>query len=414
MNAQIISIGNELTLGQTVDTNAAWLAQQLATLGISCTKHVTIADELPPIREAIVTASKEADLLLITGGLGPTPDDLTRDALAEAMNCSLRFHEESFRQIEAYFAERKRRMHEANRVQAMIPERAAPIINTCGTAPGIFAHFNKSDIYVMPGVPSEMKTMFERDVQPRLSTHGGGATILQGTLRSFGMSESEVGARIADLMRRDRNPTVGTSASEMIITIRINAYAASREEAECLLKADTADIRARLGSVVFGEGDDTLSSAVGQMLIERGETISTAESCTGGLIAKRLTDLSGSSAYMKQGFVVYANEAKRDLLGIPMELIQSHGAVSLEVAEAMAANCRRISDTTYALSVTGIAGPTGGTPSKPIGLVYLGLATPTDVAVKELLLGENLTRDQVRDRTAKAAMNMLRLQLMNE
>ena len=409
MNAQIISIGTELAIGQTVDTNSAWLAQRLAEIGIQCTKHTTIADELAPIVEAIKQASTEANLLLISGGLGPTIDDLTRQALADAMDVPLVFHEASLRQVEAYFAARKRTMHPENRVQAMLPKGATPIENTNGTAPGMIAKLNRATIYVMPGVPREMQAMFLRDVLPKLPRDESGV-ILQHAIRTFGMPEAEAGEKIAALMKRGRNPTVGTSAADLIITIRINAQAATREAAQQLIDADAAEIRQLLGRSVFGEGEDSISDAVARLLISNKLTVSTAESCTGGLIAKRLTDVSGSSAYMKQAFVTYANEAKINLLQIPENLIREHGAVSAEVAHAMAANCRRISNTDYALSVTGIAGPTGGTPQKPVGLVFVGLAGPDGVVVRELRFGG--TREEIRDRAAKAAINMLRLTLM--
>ncbi|MCG8409120.1 MAG: competence/damage-inducible protein A [Phycisphaerales bacterium] len=412
MNAQIISIGSELAGGQTVDTNAAWLARQLAMLGIQCSKHVTIADELVPIRDSIVSVSREADLLLITGGLGPTPDDLTRTALAEAMGVRLRFHQVSFARIEAFFKARKRRMHADNRNQAMFPESAEPIENGCGTAPGIYARLNDADIFCLPGVPYEMKAMFEQSVRPRFSDDVRQQTILHQTLRTFGMSEAEVGDKLSDLMRRDRNPNVGTSAADLVISVRFHARGSSESEASELIDRDAAEIRRRLGKVVFGESEDTLADAVARLLIERRQTLSTAESCTGGLLAKRLTDVSGASSYLIQGIVAYANEAKRDLLQIPMDLIETHGAVSAQVAEAMAVNCRRLSATDYALAVTGIAGPTGATPGKPVGLVYIALAAPVETVVKELRLGENLTRTQIRDRTAKIALNLLRLQLI--
>lgn len=412
MNAQIISIGSELATGQTVDTNAAWLAQQLAVLGIHCTKHVTIADELAPIRDSIAAASLEADLLLITGGLGPTPDDLTRTALADAMGTALVFHESSFKQIESYFKARKRRMHADNKLQAMFPESAEPIENTCGTAPGIHARLNEADIFCLPGVPYEMKIMFEKSVRPHFAGGGQQQMILHHTLRTFGMSEAEVGDKLSDLMRRGRNPNVGTSAADLVISIRIHAGASSETEASRLLDHDIAEIRSRLGKVVFGEDNDTLADAVARLLIERKQTISTAESCSGGLLAKRLTDVPGSSAYLIQGVVAYAYEAKRDLLQIPMNLIEAHGAVSRQVAEAMAVNCRRISATDYALAITGIAGPSGATHTKPIGLAYIALATATETIVKEFRLGDNLTRPQIRDRSTKIALNLIRLQLI--
>jgi len=463
MNAHLLSIGTELTMGQTVDTNAAWLAQQLAAVGIECDRHVTVPDDLAPIVRAIREAADEADLLLITGGLGPTVDDLTRQALADAADVPIEFRPDCFAAVEAFFASRNRPMHPQNRVQAMIPAGFSPIDNTCGTAPGMTGRLKKSIVFVMPGVPREMKTMFVRDVLPAILAttpspsqgvgRGEGSTparhatvILQQILRTFGMPEAEVGEKIADLMARGRNPTVGTSAADMIISIRINARADSEAAARALLDADADDIRRRLGIAVFGEGDDTLSDAVARLLIAQRKTIATAESCTGGLIAKRLTDVPGSSAYFIQSFVTYSNDAKQRLLEIPADLLAAHGAVSAEVAEAMAANCRRLAGTDFALSATGIAGPTGGTPDKPVGLVYIAMAErqePTShgattsggattsrglqparpfehertpgsdyrVTVKELRIGESFTRDEIRDRTAKAAINLLRLAL---
>lgn len=411
MNAHILSIGNELTIGQAVDTNSAWLAQRLAERGILCTKHVTVADERAEIAREIAEAARAADLVLITGGLGPTPDDLTREAMADAMGVPLEFHAELLEQIAAYFRGRSRPMHEKNRVQAMLPRGAEAMENNCGTAPGVIARIGRAEIFVMPGVPREMKVMFERSLLRRLPA-GGGESICQRVLRSIAMPEAEVGERIADLMARGRNPAVGTSAADLIISIRINARGPSPDEARRLAEADAAIVRERLAQALFGEEDDSLADAVARLLIARRETISTAESCTGGLIAKFLTDVSGSSAYLMQGLVTYSNEAKMRLLEIPRELIERHGAVSAPVAEAMAANCRRLSGTTYALSATGIAGPTGGTAEKPVGLVYVGLATPGEAIVKELRLGETLTREEVRDRTAKIALNLLRLKLL--
>ncbi|MBI5762023.1 MAG: competence/damage-inducible protein A [Planctomycetes bacterium] len=411
MNAQLLSIGNELTLGQTVDTNAAWLAQRLAAVGVLCTRHVTVADERAEITREILEAAKTADLLLVTGGLGPTPDDLTRETLADAMGVELVFHPECMTQIEAYFASRKRAMHPQNRQQAMCPRGATPLDNPHGTAPGVRGRLGNCDVYLMPGVPREMKPMFETHVLPNLS-HGSGAAIVQRTIKTFGMPEAEVGEKIADLMARGRNPTVGTSAADLIISIRINAHGETVEKAVQLAEADARVVRERLGVAVFGEEGDSVQDAVARLLIEQGKTISTAESCTGGLISKRLTDVSGSSAYLVQAFVTYANSAKERLLEIPPALIAQHGAVSAPVAEAMAANCRRISGTDYALSATGVAGPTGGTREKPVGLVFVGLATAEKSVVKELRFGENLSRDEIRDRTAKAALNLLRLELI--
>ncbi len=409
MIAEIISIGNELTTGQTVDTNAPWLAARLAEFGVTCTRQHTVADELAAIHDVIDMAAKRANVVLITGGLGPTPDDLTRLGLAQAMGVELDFHEASHRQIEAYFRSRKRRMHDGNRQQAMFPYGAEPLMNERGTAPGIYARLHDSRVYCMPGVPSEMTWMFDTYVVPMLQELAGEGVILRSILRTFGMSESEVGEKLADLMRRDRNPTIGTSAADLIISIRILSRGQTRVEAETLMANEVNEICQRLGNVVFGEGNDTLATAVGKRLIEAKQTVATAESCTGGMIAKRLTDLPGSSAYMKQGLVTYANEAKTALLGVSADDIHEHGAVSETVALQMAANCRERSGTDYAIGVTGIAGPSGGTKEKPVGLVYIALASPDgETEVKEFRFGDNLSRKQIRDRTAKAALNWLR------
>ena len=412
MKAQILSIGNELTLGQAVDTNSAWLSQRLAEWGILCTRHVTVADDRAEITREIRASARETDLIVITGGLGPTPDDLTREALADAMSVPLEFRPECLQQIEEYFRSRSRSMHPGNRQQAMCPTGAEPLENLCGTAPGIRAKLARATIFVMPGVPREMTDMFDRCVAPSLPQGDAVSPIVQRTIKTFGIPESEVGEKIADLMARGRNPTVGKSAADLIISIRINAHGRSLAEASAMAEADARAVRDRLGISVFGEGDDTVQAALAKLLIETKRTISTAESCTGGLIAKRLTDVPGSSAYFIQSAVTYSNEAKERALCIPGEWIARHGAVSAEVAGAMAENCRRISGTDFALSATGVAGPSGGTAEKPVGMVFIGMATPSKTTVKEMRFGETLTREEIRDRTAKVAMNLLRLELL--
>jgi nicotinamide-nucleotide amidase len=303
-------------------------------------------------------------------------------------------------------------MPETNAVQAMFPAGSEPITNTCGTAPGIRAKWKRAMVFVMPGVPREMKVMYERDVLPALRPLAGEGAILASTLYCYGAGESSIGGKIRDLMARDRNPTVGTTAQQTVIGVRIHAYGRSREEAQALLDRDRAEVRRRLGTLVFGEDDDRLAAAVAGMLFEQGGTVSTAESCTGGLLAKAFTDIPGSSAYFLQGVVTYSNAAKTALLGVPAELIARHGAVSREVAEAMALGCRRMSGSDVAVSVTGIAGPGGGTPEKPVGLVYIGLADAGGCDVTEHRMGESLTREEIRDRTCKAALNRVRLKLV--
>ncbi|MBI4578651.1 MAG: competence/damage-inducible protein A [Planctomycetes bacterium] len=412
MDAIIISVGNELTAGQTVDTNTAWLSQRLAEIGAHVTLHVTVADEVAPLEREIRRACELADVVLITGGLGHTEDDLTREALATVLGVGLELNERCLERIRAYFTQRQRPMPQANTGQAMFPIGSTPIDNTCGTAPGIRAAFGRATIYVMPGVPREMQVMYERDVGPELQGRAAGAVILARTIQTFGAGESEIGERIRDLMSRGRNPTVGTTAQQAVIGVRIHAAGAGRTEAEHLLERTAAEIKSRLGPLVFGEDDDTLWSVVTRQLIAAGKKLSTAESCTGGLIAASITDTPGSSACFIDGVVTYSNAAKTRLLAVPADLIAAHGAVSRPVAEAMAHNCRRLSGSDYAISVTGIAGPSGGTPEKPVGLVYIGLADGGRCDVHEVRLGSFLTRSEIRDRARKYALNLLRLRLM--
>ena len=412
MDAVILSIGNELTLGQTVDTNSAWLSEKLAACGVHVRMHATVADELEPIRALIEQATREADLVLVTGGLGPTPDDLTRQALAAAMGVRLELHPPSVEHIRAFFERRNRAMPESNVIQAMFPAGSTPIENTCGTAPGIRARLHRADVFVMPGVPREMQVMFERAVLPHVKAATGQCVLLARTIHTYGAGESDIAAKIADLMQRGRNPTVGTTAQQTIIGIRIHAFGRTREEAQRLIDDDVAEIRRRLGSLVFGEDRETLADAVARMLIAAKRTVVTAESCTGGLVAKSLTDIPGSSACFLNGFITYSNESKTRFLDVPAALIREHGAVSAAVAECMAINARRLSGSDYAISVTGIAGPDGGTPQKPVGLVFFGLADADGCDVQERRLGSDMTREEIRDRARKFALNMLRLKLL--
>ncbi|HEY3245371.1 MAG TPA: competence/damage-inducible protein A [Phycisphaerae bacterium] len=432
MIAEIISIGTEFTSGLALDTNSAWLSRRLGALGIPVHSHHTVADEQPEIRAALEASAARCDLLLVTGGLAPTPDDLTRQALAEALGVALETDAQALAELHAFFVRMQRSMPESNAIQAQRPRGSRTIPNTRGTAPGIHARLQRADVYVLPGVPEEMMTMFERSIAPELAGRAGDQLILTRTLHCFGAAEAVIGEKLAHLMRRGRNPSVGTTAKQAVISIRIVASGPrdprgapvqnrARERADAdvqsisardLPERDVAEIKSLLAEVIFGEEDDTLQSVVGRMLIDKRLTLSTAESCTGGLLAKRLTDISGSSAYFLRGFVTYSNQAKLDLLGVPELLLTEHGAVSEPVAEAMAANCRALSDSDSAISITGIAGPTGGTPDKPVGLVYIGLADRQRVETHRYLFGEHLTRAEIRDRTCKTALNLLRLRLL--
>lgn len=414
MQAWIISIGTELTLGQSLDTNSAWLAQRLAGLGFRCTRHVTLPDERADIADQFRAAARAADVVLVTGGLGPTEDDLTRTALAEAAGQELVLDPASREQIRAFFAARRRTMSASNESQALRPAGGRALENPVGTAPGLFVEIEGTPFYVLPGVPHEMREMFAMHVEPGLRALGGGRVVCSRTLHTFGTGESIIGERIRDLMERGRNPEVGTTAKLGVISIRINATAESTAAATALLDGAERELRARLGEWVFGRDDQTLASAVGELLVARGGTLALAESCTGGLIGALLTDVPGSSRYFRGGVIAYANEVKRDVLGVSAHDLERCGAVSDVVARQMAESARGRLGATLGLSVTGVAGPGGGTDEKPVGLVYVGVADAAGVAVHELRLGETTPRDVIRRRAAQSALNAVRLRLLGE
>lgn len=408
--AWIIAIGTELALGQTVDTNSAWLAQRLAERGIRTLRHLTVPDELAEILGVLAAAAGHCDLLILTGGLGPTDDDLTRQALADAAGVPLEPHAQSLDQIRAYFAARGRPMHEANYGQSLLPIGAEALPNSCGTAPGVCIRLGELPCFALPGVPAEMQAMFLQEVAPRLQ--GGGRVVAQRLLHCLGEGEAAIGAKIRDLMARGRNPEIGTTAKAGIIGIRINATADAPPAAQHLLDHAEAELRTRLGRIVFGRDDDTIAGVVGGLLVDRSATLALAESCTAGLIAKLVTDVPGSSRYFIGGVIAYANSVKTSELAVDDSVIQSHGAVSAEIARLMAENVRRQQNATYGIGVTGIAGPDGGTEAKPIGTVFIALAGPEGNEARKLQLGADSGRALIRERAATTALDMLRLRLL--
>ncbi len=410
--AAIISCGNELILGSVVDTNTAWLATRLSEMGIATTLHVTIGDDEEDIQNAVLQAAGKAPIVIVSGGLGPTLDDVTRQGVARALGVDLYEDPVCLEHVKGFFARRGRTMPDTNRVQALVPVGAKAIHNTCGTAPGIRAELGGSVIYVVPGVPLEMQEMFARSIQPEIQAQGGGQAIVKKMLLCFGAGESDIANQIADLMKRGRNPTVGTTPHEMVIGIRVVAVGKTPGEAQALLEKDVAECRRRLGDLVYGEDQTTLAEAVGRKLLDAKLTVATAESCTGGWLAKSLTDLSGSSGYFLCGYVTYSNQAKAELLGVPAAMLEEFGAVSEEVARAMAMGCKARAAANFAVGITGIAGPTGGTAEKPVGLVYIAIVGPSRVEAHRLSFGEHLLRWQIRDRATKVALNMLRLAVL--
>jgi nicotinamide-nucleotide amidase len=413
MKAEIISVGSELTSGQNLDTNSQWLSQRLAEIGIPVAWHTTVADDIEDNVAAFRIAGQRAGLVLITGGLGPTQDDLTRDALAQAAGVELVFDQASFDRIQQMFAARGRTMPERNRVQALFPTGAEPIPNANGTAPGIWMHLGETVVAAMPGVPSEMFAMYRDQIQPRLlKLNLGGGVLVQRKINCFGAGESALEQKLLDLTRRGHVPEVGITVSDATISLRILARAVSRAEAEALIRPVEQTIRDRLGSLVFGVEDEDLQNVVVRQLLDKRQTLSTAESVTAGLVARHVGQVPGASGCFRGGVVSYDNHLKTELLAVPQVLLDEHGAVSAPVAEAMAVGCRTRLRTDLAVSTVGIAGPGGGSPEKPVGLVYVGLAWEGGVASQSFSwLG---TRAEVQSRTAKLALNRIRLHLLKQ
>jgi nicotinamide-nucleotide amidase len=413
MKSEIISIGSELTSGQNLDTNSQWLSRRLAEMGIPVGWHTTIADDLADNVEAFRIAAARADLVLITGGLGPTQDDLTREALAKAAGVELVFDPDSLTRIEQIFQKFGRAMPERNRVQAMFPAGSEAIVNDRGTAPGIWMRIGKCVIAAMPGVPSELYAMFEKSLRPRLVHAGlGGGVLIERKINCFGAGESMVEQKVLDLTRRGHVPGVGITVSDAMISLRIQARAATREEADRMIEPVEKTIRERLGNLVIGAGDEDLHDAVISLLKEKRRSLATAESVTAGQVAERLGRVPGASECFRGGVVAYDNRVKMAILGVPQQLLDQHGAVSAQVVEAMATGCRKLLDTDYAVSTVGLAGPGGATEDKPIGLVYAALAW--DGGVKSQSFSWTGTRLEIQSRAAKMALNLVRLRLLEE
>lgn len=405
--AATISIGDELLAGETLDSNARLLAGLLGEAGWRVKRHRVVGDDEPAIAAEIRDAAEHVGLVLVTGGLGPTADDLTRAALAAAMEEPLvkdRLAEET---LEAFFAGRGYPMPEMNRSQAMRPESARCLPNAHGTAPGVAAMCAGTPVYLLPGPPHELKPMYEASVRPEIGDAVGTRT---RELRSFGVGESLAAERIAELMNRDAEPVVGTTVSRSIVTARIRARNPKTTEAE--IDAVANRVRAAWAPYIFGEGEDSLESVVGELLTERKSTLASAESCTGGLVAWMVTRIAGSSAWFRGGWVTYENRRKQEDLGVPAEILESTGAVSRETAIAMAHGARSRAGADYGVSTTGIAGPGGGTDDKPVGTVWIAVADARGESVRRFRFPGG--RSGVRDRTAKAALQMIRFRLLEE
>ena len=412
-SAEILAIGTEVLLGDLVDTNTAWLSARLAALGVSIYRHVTVGDNKQRIVAALLEALSRADLVITTGGLGPTSDDLTNECLGLAAGRQMVEYPEARRHVDEMFARFGREPTSSNYKQALFPEGSRLIPNPLGTAMGALLELDGALVATFPGVPIEMKRMFEETLEPFIKPRTEGS-IVSRTLWFTGIGESALAEKVQDLLDAS-DPTVAPLAGQGKVRLRVTARAASLEEAEKRIEPVAEEILNRLKKYYFGEDDETLEGVVGRLLTEKGATLALAESCTGGLLAKRLTDRGGSSAYFVEGLVTYSNEAKERLLGVPHELLVEHGAVSEPVACAMAEGVREDADTDYGLSITGVAGPDGGTEEKPVGLVFVGLSDVSGTVAEKLDLSAwRRSREAIRERSANRAFDLLRRRILEK
>jgi nicotinamide-nucleotide amidase len=406
MTCAVLSIGTELTRGELVNSNAAWLAAELTAIGFEVLEHDVVDDDRARIGAALSRLSTEARVVVATGGLGPTTDDLTTDAVARLLGVPLERDTTSLEHIRRRLEKFGRTLTETNAKQADFPAGATILPNPAGTAPGFCVRVGACEAYFMPGVPREMRQMFEEQIVPRIRPLAPN-THVQSHLRLFGLPESLVGEKLAGVERDYPGTTIGYRAHFPEVEVKVLARAATHAAAAALCERATAEVRARLTTYVYGEADDTFAGVIGRVLRSGGWTLAIAESCTGGLVGSLLTKEPGASDFLLLDAVTYANSAKSRILGVDEETIRWHGAVSPEVATAMAAGARRVSGADLALSLTGIAGPSGGSEAKPVGTVYIAVARPDGtVDVRHRIFGGD--RAQIQTLAAYAGLQLVR------
>lgn len=410
MRAEIITVGTEILLGDIVNTNSQFLAKELANLGVEVYYQGTVGDNEDRLLESLEESLNRSDMVIATGGLGPTKDDLTKETAAKLFNQELVFHEESWREIEAYFNKLGKVPTENNKKQAYFPKEAIVLKNNNGTAPGAILKKDNKTIIVLPGPPKEMKPMFEESVKPYLQ-YLTDDILVSKTLRFYGIGESSLENAIIDIINEQSNPTVAPYAKDTEVTLRITAKAISEEVAMDLINPVIDKIEDRVGQYIYSQGEATLEDTVAEMLVNKNLTISVAESCTGGMVSSNLINYPGISSVFMEGCITYSNEAKMKSLGVKKETLDKFGAVSEETAREMAEGIARRYNTNIGISTTGIAGPEGGTKEKPVGLVYFGIYINGKTKAKRYIF--NGSRQQVRLRATKTILNDLRLELIN-
>jgi nicotinamide-nucleotide amidase len=410
MNAEIIAVGSEMLTPQRVDTNSLYLTDELNKLGVEVVMKSVIGDDRDRLAEAIRRAVSRHEILILSGGLGPTEDDVTREAAAQALDRKLVFHAEIAEALEQRFAAARRKMAEINKRQAFVIEGADVLPNDRGTAPGQWVEESGAVAMLLPGPPHELKAMFERQCLPRLTRVVPRLAIRTAFLRVAGMSESDLDTLIAPVYKKYENPATTILAANGDLQVHLRARCASDGDAEALVAEVSGPIELLLGDRLYSRNGDPLEAVVGQMLRQNRATVAVAESLTGGMLGERFTSVPGSSEYFAGGFITYTNAMKIELLGVPAEVLEEHGAVSKETAEAMAAGARRRANSTYALAVTGVAGPDGGGEAAPVGTVYVAIADGAGVqSYHRQFLGD---RQRIRVFTCQMALDVLRRRMM--
>ena len=406
MTVEIIAVGTEILLGNIVNTNAAYLAEKCAGLGLSCYHQDVVGDNEERLMETIRLALTRADIILLSGGLGPTQDDLTKEAAAKVMGKELYLHEPSREAIRQFFAERNLEITENNWKQAMVPEGAVVVENPGGTAPGIIIAENGKHVVLMPGPPGELIPMFEKSIMPYLAGLTSGVIYSQ-TVKICGVGESKAESMVEDLVSAQNNPTIATYAKTGEVHLRVTATAPDEKEAKKLVKPMVKELKGRFGNHVYTtDSEVTLEKAVVDLLAANKLTACTVESCTGGMLSARLINVPGVSEVFKSGYVTYSNKSKRKLLGIKKNNLMKHGAVSEQIAREMAKTAAVLARTDVSVSTTGIAGPDGGTPEKPVGLVYIACNMCGRTTVKECRF--HGSREKIRESTVSAALSLMR------
>jgi nicotinamide-nucleotide amidase len=410
LSAEIIAVGSELLTPTKTDTNSLWLTEKLNEIGIEIKLKTVVGDDETRLEETIKDALRRSDIVISTGGLGPTEDDITRKISAKAVGRELVFHEALVEDLRERFRRWGREMPEINKRQAYVIDGAEILANPNGSAVGMSVEIGEKFFVILPGPPRENQPMFENFILPKLREKAGEIFVKRRILRVAGMGESAIDEAIAPIYTEYKNPQTTILFNRSEVEINLTAQAASETEADELLETVAQKIADKLGAAIFAMNGETMEEIIGKLLSKSKKTLAIAESCTGGLISERLTDISGSSAYFIEGIVAYSNEAKIRTLDVPQELIEKHGAVSPDVAEAMAKGIRERAKTDFGISVTGIAGPGGGSEEKPVGLVYIGYADEKRIkSIKIILPGD---RYLIRWRASQAALDLLRRKIL--